>query len=56
MNMNKLLILTALLGAGSFCRDIRAEVKLPQIISDGMVVQRDRPLTLTGHRRPGAKA
>lgn len=53
MNMNKLLILTALLGAGSFCQDIRAEVKLPQIISDGMVVQRDRPLTLWGTADPG---
>lgn len=30
-----------------------AEVRLPQIISDGMVVQRDRPLTLWGTADPG---
>lgn len=32
---------------------VRGEVKLPQIISDGMVVQRDRPLTLWGSAAPG---
>ncbi|MCM1355500.1 MAG: hypothetical protein NC212_03735 [Staphylococcus sp.] len=32
---------------------IHGEVKLPQIISDGMVVQRDRPLTLWGSAAPG---
>lgn len=32
---------------------VNAEVRLPQIISDGMVVQRDRPLTLWGTADPG---
>lgn len=32
---------------------VRGEVKLPHIISDGMVVQRDRPLTLWGSAAPG---
>ena len=34
---------------------MKAEVKLPQIISDGMVVQRDRPLTLWGTADPGER-
>lgn len=53
MNMNKSLIFTVLLGAGSFAQALQAEVRLPQIISDGMVVQRDRPLTLWGTADPG---
>lgn len=54
MNMNKSLILTALLGIGT-AGSLQAGVNLPQIISDGMVVQRDRPLTLWGTADPGEK-
>lgn len=53
MNMNKSLIFAVLLGAGSLAQALQAEVRLPQIISDGMVVQRDRPLTLWGTADPG---
>lgn len=51
--MNKSLLLVILLSLGSANPAIRAEVRLPQIISDGMVVQRDRPLTLWGTADPG---
>lgn len=51
--MNKSLLLVILLSLGSANPAMRAEVKLPQIISDGMVVQRDRPLTLWGTADPG---
>lgn len=53
MNMNKSLIFAVLLGAGSLAQALQAEVRLPQIISDGMVVQRDRPLTIWGTADPG---
>ena len=43
------LTLTAMLGAAA----AQGAVTLPQIISDGMVVQRDRPLTLWGNADPG---
>lgn len=51
--MNKSLLLVILLSLGSANPAMRAEVRLPQIISDGMVVQRDRPLTLWGTADPG---
>lgn len=43
------LTLTAMLGTAA----AQGAVTLPQIISDGMVVQRDRPLTLWGTADPG---
>ena len=51
MNMNRLTCLGAafILGIGL----AKAEVRLPQILTDGMVVQRDRPLTLWGTASPG---
>lgn len=51
--MNKSLLLVILLSLGSANPAMQAEVRLPQIISDGMVVQRDRPLTLWGTADPG---
>lgn len=51
MNMNRLILLCSALIPGFIT--VQAEVKLPQIISDGMVVQRDRPLTLWGTANPG---
>lgn len=50
-DMQKLiaLSLTAILGVAAS----HAAVTLPQIISDGMVIQRDRPLTLWGTADPG---
>lgn len=51
MNMNRLILLCSALIPGFIA--VQAEVKLPQIISDGMVVQRDRPLTLWGTADPG---
>lgn len=49
--MKKLILLSLplILGATS----AQAEVRLPQIYSDGMVVQRDRPLSLRGSASPG---
>lgn len=49
--MNKIVLLGALLALSS--TGVDAKVKLPQIISDGMVVQRDRPLSLRGTADPG---
>lgn len=53
MNTNKILTLSIslLLGATSAV----AAVKLPAIISSGMVVQRDHPFTLWGTADPGEK-
>ena len=50
MNMNKLSIIALMLTLGLTAG---AEVKLPQILSDGMVVQQGRPLTLWGTADPG---
>lgn len=50
MNMNKILSILLLAGA---VLTAQAEVKLPQILSSGMVVQQNRPLTLWGTADPG---
>ncbi len=49
--MNRIVLLGALLALSS--AGMEAKVKLPQIFSDGMVVQRDRPLSLRGTADPG---
>lgn len=51
MNMNRLTCLGAAFILGIVT--VKAEVKLPQILTDGMVVQRDRPVTLWGTASPG---
>ena len=43
-------ILTASISINSF-----ADVKLPEIISDGMVLQRDKPVTFWGSANPGER-
>ncbi len=45
-----------LLATFFFCADIsNAQVRLPQLISDGMVLQRDTKLKIWGWARPGEK-
>lgn len=54
MNMNKIIRPLSIMAAMTLgIMAMNAEVKLPQIISDGMIVQRDRPLTLWGTADPG---
>lgn len=53
VNFRKIIGLSAALMLGLDV--MQAAVTLPQIFSDGMVVQRDRPLTLWGTAEPGEK-
>lgn len=43
----------AALLACAFCVDAMAEVRLPRLVSDGMVLQRDTPLKIRGQADPG---
>lgn len=51
MKLNR--ILAAALAAAILPQITEAKVTLPHIFSDGMVVQRDKPLTIWGHADPG---
>lgn len=53
MNMNKILLLTFTLVMS--CGAAGGTVRLPAVISSGMVVQREKPLTLWGTADPGEK-
>src|ERR1700761_908856 len=43
------------ISAGLCCATAFAQVKLPRLISDGMVLQRDKPLRIWGWASPGEK-
>lgn len=46
----------SLLGLLLFClTPISAAIRLPKLVSDGMILQRDQPITLWGWARPGEK-
>jgi sialate O-acetylesterase len=56
MRTRPIVIAIFLLAAFFFCTDIsKAQVRLPQLISDGMVLQRDAKLKICGWARPGEK-
>ncbi|MBO2011223.1 sialate O-acetylesterase [Hymenobacter negativus] len=45
----------ALLLSVPFAHDATAQVRLPRLVSNGMVLQRDRPVTIWGWAKPGEK-
>jgi len=54
--MKKLLIFCLGLVLALFqCNSTRADIRLPQLIADGMVIQRDAKINLWGWGRPGEK-
>jgi len=42
-----------LASAGGFALSLQAEVRLPQVFSDHMVLQQEKPLTFWGWAQPG---
>ncbi|NDV95344.1 hypothetical protein D0T84_10505 [Dysgonomonas sp. 521] len=52
-NMFKMLLCSTILLFGATC--IQAKVKLPRLISDGMILQREAPLNIWGWASPGEK-
>ncbi len=53
--MQRFRILLALLAAGWFLAPASAQVKLPSIFSNNMVLQRDQPVPFWGTDKPGTK-
>ena len=53
--MKKLMTIVTVLCAALLCSAVRADLRLPSIFSNGMVLQRDRPVTLWGWSDPGSR-